>query len=185
MTANYCLVCGHKLETRNIGGTLRRACPACDFVHWGTYSIGVGAVVVRDGKVLLVRRAQDPGRGLWTNPGGFSEQLEVIDKGIEREVLEETGVVATASRIISMRDKPGEAHNLYVVFLMDYVEGEPRSDDVEVDAAGFFSPEEMAGMNVAGLTRWLVGAALNGSGGGLVLDEEPTLSQKGNRLFRV
>src|SRR5579884_918066 len=106
MAANFCLNCGHALETRDIGGTDRRACPACDFVFWGDYSIGVGALVVRDEKVLLIRRAQDPGKGFWTNPGGYCEQLEPISDTVVREVFEETGVTATVTGIAALRDQP-------------------------------------------------------------------------------
>src|SRR5579875_1681121 len=95
ISINFCLACGNALVTREIGGVPRRACPACDFVHWGNYSIGVGALVVRDNRFLLVRRAQDPGRGVWTNPGGYTEQMESIHRTVEREVFEETGVTAT------------------------------------------------------------------------------------------
>lgn len=72
------------METRDVDGTPRRACTQCSFVHWGNYSIGVGALVVKEDKVLLVRRAQDPGKGYWTNPGGYIEQLEPIEETIVR-----------------------------------------------------------------------------------------------------
>lgn len=185
MVANYCLNCGHELETRNIGGTDRRACPACGFVFWGDYSIGVGALVVNDGRVLLVRRAQDPGKGVWTNPGGYCEQLEPIEETIVREVLEETGVEATVNGIVALRDQPRQIHNVYIAFDMTYVSGEPTADGVEVDEAGFYSLEEMDSMNVAGLTRWLVDIALHGSERGLLHDTDPVVElPAGYGLFR-
>jgi ADP-ribose pyrophosphatase YjhB (NUDIX family) len=183
--ANYCLSCGEALETRLIGDVARRACPKCSFVFWGDYSVGVGALVVRDGKVLLVRRAQDPGKGRWTNPGGYMEQLESIEKTIVREVMEETGVTARIKSIVALRDQPRKVHNLYVAFAMEYVEGEPRADQVEVDAAGFYSVEEMKEMNVADFTKWLVDTALNVRDDGLLPDTDPVLTPGGNVLFRM
>ncbi|TMV51628.1 NUDIX hydrolase [Paenibacillus mesophilus] len=184
-TVQYCSSCGTKLETRAIDGHDRIACPACPFVHWGSYSIGVGALLKKDGKVLLVRRAQDPGKGYWTNPGGYIEQHEPIQKTIEREVLEEAGVESRAVGILALRDQPRDIHNVYVAFEMEYVSGEPAPDNYEVDAAGFFSLEEMAAMNVAPFTKWLVNIALNGQNGGLEKDESNDLPLKNAGLFKV
>jgi ADP-ribose pyrophosphatase YjhB (NUDIX family) len=182
---NYCSNCGTPLETRLIDGTARKACPACPFVHWGTYSIGVGALLVHDGRMLLVRRAQDPGKGYWTNPGGYIEQHEPIQRSIEREVLEETGIVARAAGIAAVRDLPRDNHNVYIAFHMDFVEGEPRADGVETDAAGFYSLDEMREMNVAPFTRWLADVALNGRMPGLERDVEPVVPLPQAVLFRV
>jgi ADP-ribose pyrophosphatase YjhB (NUDIX family) len=184
MEPNFCLLCGHQLEIRDIGGASRHACPACSFVHWGNYSIGVGAVIEKDGKYLLVRRAQDPGKGNWTNPGGYIEQHERIEETIRREVLEETGVEAVVRRIVALRDQPRAVHNVYIAFAMEYVGGEPQADGVEVDAAGFYSLEEMGSMKVAALTRWLIDATRQAGGSGLVADGQPLVPLEGNGLFR-
>jgi len=184
--AKFCMSCGHALENRDVDGTIRKACPVCSFVHWGNYSIGVGALVVREGKVLLVRRAQEPGKGYWTNPGGYIEQLEPIEETVRREVLEEAGVEAVVTSVVALRDQPRAIHNVYIAFAMDYVSGEPEPDGVEVDAAGFFSLEEMEAMNVAGFTRWLVDIGLQSSPVGLNIDKEPAWEQiKGYGLFRA
>lgn len=185
MEINYCLSCGHALETRLIDDVERRACPACSFVHWGNYSVGAGALIVRDGKVLLVRRAQEPGKGFWTNPGGYIEQLEPIERTIEREVLEETGVTARVAGVVAVRDQPRVIHNVYIAFAMEYVSGEPQPDGVEVDAAGFYSVAEMADMNVAAFTKWLVDVALNGKAPGLTRDSVPETPLSGYGLFRA
>jgi ADP-ribose pyrophosphatase YjhB (NUDIX family) len=154
-------------------------------VHWGNYSIGVGALVVKDDKVLLVRRAQEPGKGYWTNPGGYIEQLEPIAETIEREVLEESGIQAVVKNIVALRDQPRSIHNVYIAFSMDYVGGEPVPDGFEVDAAGFYSLQEMETMNVAGFTRWLVDVALHSRSEGLTVDDRPIVDLPGHGLFRV
>lgn len=185
MAANFCLNCGHEMETRNINGTDRRACSACEFVFWGDYSIGVGALIVKGDKVLLVRRAEEPGKGRWTNPGGYSEQLEPMEHTIVREVSEETGVTARVNSVVAVRDLPGKVHNVYIAFAMEYIEGEPTPDGIEVDQAGFYNLQEMETMNVADLTRWLVDIALNGKTTGLSCEENPFGSLKKNGLFRI
>ncbi|QMV43047.1 NUDIX hydrolase [Cohnella cholangitidis] len=185
MEVKFCSSCGAGMETREVDGTLRRACTKCSFVHWGNYSIGVGALVVKEDKMLLVRRAQDPGKGYWTNPGGYIEQLEPIEETIVREVREECGVESTIKGIVALRDQPRSIHNLYVAFEMDYVGGEPTPDGVEVDAAGFFGMEEMEAMNVAPFTKWLVDVALRGKSDGLTVDGNPIVPLNGYGLFRA
>jgi ADP-ribose pyrophosphatase YjhB (NUDIX family) len=185
MEINFCSACGQPMESRDIDGTLRRACTACSFVHWGNYSIGVGALVEREGKLLLVRRAQEPGRGYWTNPGGYAEQLEQLHETVCREVFEESGIEAVVTGVAALRDQPRLIHNVYIAFSMDYVGGEPVPDGVEVDAAGFFSLEEMESMNVAPFTRWLVDVAVNGRSDGLRFDEQPIVPLSGYGLFRI
>lgn len=185
MEAKFCMSCGAVLELRNVDGTPRKACPACSFVHWGNYSVGVGAIIIRDGNVLLVRRAQEPGKGNWTNPGGYIEQKELIHDTICREVLEETGVEAVVRSVIALRDQPRDIHNVYIAFAMEYVAGEPRPDGVEVDAAGFYSLEEMESMKVAGFTKWLVHAAMHRESSGLLMDEAPIVTFDGYGLFRA
>ncbi|MGU3472617.1 NUDIX domain-containing protein [Paenibacillus sp. D51F] len=185
MEVNFCSACGDAMETRDIDGTPRRACVSCSFVHWGHYSIGVGALVERGGKLLLVRRAQEPGRGYWTNPGGYAEQLEQLHETVQREVLEETGIQAVVTAVAALRDQPRQIHNVYVAFSMDYIGGEPVPDGLEVDAAGFFSLEEMESMHVAPFTRWLVDVALNGRSDGLKSDPDPIVPLAGYGLFRI
>ena len=54
--------------------------------------IAVGGVVVHDGSLLMVQRAHDPGRGLWSLPGGRVESGEYLADAVRREVVEETGI---------------------------------------------------------------------------------------------
>ncbi|WP_261381598.1 NUDIX domain-containing protein [Paenibacillus cremeus] len=149
-------------------------------MHWGNYSIGVGALVLRDEKVLLVRRAIEPGKGNWTNPGGYIEQHEPIEETIVREVYEESGVRAKVREIVAVRDQPRDIHNVYIAFAMEYQEGDPVPDGVESDGAGFFSLEEMKEMKVAGFTQWLVNIALNQTGAGLKADKSPIVPVNGH-----
>jgi 8-oxo-dGTP diphosphatase len=92
----YCPQCMAALEHRHIGGSLRRACPECDFIHWRNPGIGA-AVVVFDGsdRLLLVKRAESATRpGLWSIPAGFVNYGEEIRDAAARELKEETGLDA-------------------------------------------------------------------------------------------
>ncbi len=181
---NYCPKCGTRLEKKLEGGRERLACPACSYVFFGEFSIGVGGVVIRDGKVLLIRRGQEPFKGWWQIPGGYAEQDEEIEQAVEREVYEESGVRARAKCVLGLRNSLGQpSTNVYVIFLMEPLDGEARRDGEESAEVGFFSPAEIAEMeNVQNLSKWAIRVALSGRQG-LVRVEEANLRRPGYLLF--
>jgi mutator protein MutT len=75
----------------------------------GTVRIAVGAVLRDAGRVLLVRRANPPSRGLWAVPGGRVEPGETLEAAVRREVLEETGLTVRVDGLLGVaeRDDPG------------------------------------------------------------------------------
>ena len=86
--------------------------------------VGVGAVVVDDGRVLLVRRGNEPLKGEWSIPGGAVECGETLEAAIAREVLEETGLAVDVGPIVDVLDRirfdpDGRVHYHYV--LVDFV----------------------------------------------------------------
>lgn len=93
--------------------------------------VGVGAVVVDRGRVLLIERANEPLKGEWSLPGGALELGETLEEGVVREVLEETGLrvepvqVAKAFDRIS-RDDQGRVryHFVLVDFLCHLSDGQ-------------------------------------------------------------
>ncbi|HEY85844.1 MAG TPA: NUDIX hydrolase [Chloroflexi bacterium] len=64
----------------------------------------VGALVLNKGRVLLVKRETAPSKGLWAIPGGKIELGETMDQAVEREILEETGLIIRAGHIIHIFD---------------------------------------------------------------------------------
>jgi ADP-ribose pyrophosphatase YjhB (NUDIX family) len=67
--------------------------------------VGVGAVVVHEGRVLLVRRGHEPLKGRWSLPGGLLELGESLTAGAAREVLEETGLVVEPVELVELLDR--------------------------------------------------------------------------------
>ena len=67
--------------------------------------VGVGAVVVEENRVLLVRRGQEPLKGKWSLPGGMLELGETLEDGVAREVSEETGLSVEPVELIELLDK--------------------------------------------------------------------------------
>jgi ADP-ribose pyrophosphatase YjhB (NUDIX family) len=84
----FCPRCGSPAE--HCGDHV--TCPECGYVVWSNSIPGVEAVIERDGHVLLARRANEPGKGLWDLPGGFPEEREEPLAALHREVREETGL---------------------------------------------------------------------------------------------
>jgi ADP-ribose pyrophosphatase len=92
----------------------------------------VGAIVFRDGAVLLVTRGTEPGRGRWSVPGGAIELGETAEQAAARETLEETGVVVRPIRVVDVFDyiERGDSgrvkwHYVLIDLLCDHVSGEP------------------------------------------------------------
>jgi ADP-ribose pyrophosphatase YjhB (NUDIX family) len=67
--------------------------------------VGVGAVVVHEGRVLLVRRGSEPLKGHWTLPGGVLEVGETLVEGVAREVREETGLLVEPLELVELVDR--------------------------------------------------------------------------------
>ena len=109
------------------------------------YNIGVGGAVVRDDRLLLVRRASRRGRGNWQVPGGFIEPDETIEEAVVREVVEEASVTTEVQGVLGVRNRydPDVGNSLYIVLLLHPVSGEPEPDAREVDRAGYFTLEEI------------------------------------------
>ena len=185
----YCPRCGAELGWKFDGGRDRPACQAegCRFIHFGDFSIGCGGVVIRDNKALLIQRGINPNRGAWQIPGGYVEADEEILTAVEREVLEEAGVVARVLDVVGVRHAIAEpVANIYVVFRLEPVSGEPRYDGEETIGAGYFSLEEMGRMEgVQGFSTWAIHRALaTPRGAGFTLeDTELTRQRPGWTLF--
>lgn len=67
--------------------------------------VGVGGVVIRGNRVLLVRRGREPLKGAWTIPGGMLELGESLKEGVKREILEETGLKVTPLEALTVFDR--------------------------------------------------------------------------------
>lgn len=124
--------------------------------------VGVGAVVLREGRVLLVRRGAAPATGLWAIPGGALELGETLQEAAEREIREETGIAIRAGEPlftcdVIRRDSAGAVRFHYVIVDMaaEYVAGEVRGGDDALEAR-WVAPEETAQLSVTDTTLKLL-----------------------------
>ena len=79
--------------------------------------VAVGAIVVRDGALLMVRRAREPASGLWTVPGGHLEHGEHLAEAVRREVAEETGLDVEVRDLMGIFEVVGEPHFVILDFV--------------------------------------------------------------------
>lgn len=94
----FCPACG--TESQEIGSIPFR-CEACGFSNFFGPVAAVGGLVTRgDDRLLMVRRARDPGKGKWGLPGGFVDRDETVEQALAREVLEETGLEVKRSEYL-------------------------------------------------------------------------------------
>ena len=114
--------------------------------------LAVSAAIIREGKVLVVRRARPPAKGIYTVPGGVVEAGETLVEAVKREVREETGldiepVTLAGHREAVMRDKDGrvERHFVVLCFASRWLGGEPALND-ELSEAAWLTLQELGGL---------------------------------------
>jgi ADP-ribose pyrophosphatase YjhB (NUDIX family) len=128
--------------------------------------LAVSAAVVREGKVLLVRRARHPALNLYTLPGGVVEAGETLRDAIIREVREETSltiepITLAGQREVIVRDAQGrvERHFVILCFAARWRTGEPVLNE-ELDDARWLAPDEIAALSTTEGLADIVAAAL-------------------------
>ncbi|HEV8475049.1 MAG TPA: NUDIX hydrolase [Methylomirabilota bacterium] len=93
-TIRFCPLCAAPLGRAPVPPDQREqaVCSACGFVFYLNPKVVAGTIPEQDGRVLLTRRSINPGRGLWTFPGGFVDFGESVTDAAVRETFEETGL---------------------------------------------------------------------------------------------
>jgi ADP-ribose pyrophosphatase YjhB (NUDIX family) len=129
--------------------------------------LAASAAIVRDGKVLVVRRARAPASGLFTLPGGVVEIGETLTEAVAREVREETGMaiepVALAGfreAIVRDADSRVERHFIILCFASRWRAGEPVLNE-ELSEAHWLDPAELAGLPTTPGLAEIVAAAFD------------------------
>ncbi len=124
--------------------------------------VGVGAIIIEDGRVVLVKRRHAPLQGKWSIPGGVLEVGETLRTAAVREVLEETGLSVEPGELLGVfervvPDEQGKMRYHYVLidFLCSRVAGELLAGD-DAEEVGWFRREELAALELARETEEVI-----------------------------
>ncbi len=127
--------------------------------------LAVSAAIMRDGKILVVRRARKPALNLYTLPGGAVETGETLTEAVRREVREETQldvepVAIAGHREVIVRDAQGrvERHFVILCFAARWIAGEPVLNE-ELDDARWLIPAELSSLRTTDGLAEIVAAA--------------------------
>lgn len=144
VNVKFCPRCGAEVAHEDKFGMLRPVCPQCEWIHFVNPKVAAAVLIEKDGRVLLVRRANEPYRGLWTLPAGFVNGNEDPAEAAARECLEETGLSVHVTRVLDVI--AGREHkrgaDFIIVYLAEVVSGELMADD-DADAAEWFARSEL------------------------------------------
>lgn len=132
--------------------------------------VGVGALIVQGGRIVLIKRGHAPLAGEWSIPGGMLELGETVRQGTEREALEETGLRVRAAELVGVFDRVVRDdhqrifyHYVLIDFLCEVLSGELQAAGDAADAR-WFTPEEVEALALAFDTAEVVRRALSKSG---------------------
>lgn len=149
----YCSVCAAVLELRESNGALRPVCPACGRVVYYDPKVAAITIISREGKVLLIRRANQPGYGLWSVPGGYVDRGEVVEEAAIREIREETGLEVEIDLLLGLYSEAGRP--VIVAAFSGNERGGELEPGPEALDLGFFALENLPTMAFPGDARIL------------------------------
>lgn len=137
----FCPVCGSALEPRvlKITEPKRLVCTntACGFVFYLDPKIAVGTIIrVDSGRIVLVKRAIEPGYGKWVFPGGYVDRGEEITLAALREAKEEAGLDVRLDHLVNIYSYAGRAP-MIVVYAATMISGDLAVDDEGLEAREF------------------------------------------------
>jgi ADP-ribose pyrophosphatase YjhB (NUDIX family) len=124
---------------------------------YATPKIDVRGVVLREGRVLLVRERSDGG---WTLPGGWADVGDTPTEAVTREVREETGFTVRVVRLLALYDRdaprhghPPYAYHAYKAFFLCEMTGGEAALSVETDGVDFFAPDALPRLSTLRVTE--------------------------------
>ncbi|MBI3023380.1 MAG: NUDIX hydrolase [Thaumarchaeota archaeon] len=124
--------------------------------------VGVGALIHKGGKILLIKRRFEPNKGRWSLPGGLVERGEKVEEAALREVKEELGIGVTLERLIDIANEiipDGKGRVKYHYVLIDFL-ARPKVGRIRLNKESssyrWFEPETIEKLNTSRNTRAIV-----------------------------
>jgi ADP-ribose pyrophosphatase YjhB (NUDIX family) len=143
----FCPLCGHEgLELRvpRRDDRLRPVCLNCGYVHYVGPVVAAGVILHDGDRLCLVRRAHEPGLGLWTFPGGFVDLDEEVPEAALREAVEETGCRGEIERLVGVYNSLGpRGKRVVIVIYAARLVGDGGGGSEEVAEVRWFTRDEL------------------------------------------
>ncbi len=124
--------------------------------------VAASAVIIRDGKVLMIKRGHEPNKGKWSIPGGKIELGETVDEAAQREVFEECNIKIEILKLLFVgenivRDNTGRVkyHFVLIDLLAEYKSGEITAQS-DAEEYRWATPEELPGLDITPQLRSLL-----------------------------
>lgn len=139
----FCPLCGGPLGLRLIkaGEPERLVCGACGFIFYIDPKLAVLALIPWEGGLVMVRRAIEPGYGLWVVPGGFVDLGETLEEAVVREAKEEAGLQVRVVRLLNAYSYR-TSRTVILAYVTEPLGGEPAPGDEELEVR-VFTPGEI------------------------------------------
>jgi 8-oxo-dGTP diphosphatase len=137
----FCLRCGGPFERRVVKANepVRPVCARCGFVFYLDPKVAVGTIIATaSNRIVLVRRAIEPGYGQWVFPGGYVDRGEPLVTAAVREAREECGLDVRLDHLVNVYSYPGRAP-VIIVYAATAVGGVLAIDDESLESAEFDS----------------------------------------------
>jgi ADP-ribose pyrophosphatase YjhB (NUDIX family) len=142
--ANFCPVCGTALEQGQRFGKVRPVCPDCGHVVFFEPKVAVVMIAAEDERVLLIKRAVNPGKGWWSLPAGFVDAGEDPKDTVRREMLEETGLEVEIDRLIDVFPRSNDSGTADIIIAYRVrVTGGMLAPLDDAEEARWFAPDEL------------------------------------------
>lgn len=154
----FCPRCGAKVNHEEKFGKIRPVCPQCNFIYFQDPKVAAAVLVEEDSRVLLVRRANEPYRGLWALPAGFINGGEDPAEAAARECLEETGLIVNIKKVLDVIT--GREHergaDFIIVYSAEVISGEMSPAD-DADAVEWFERNNLPNLAFKATQKILLG----------------------------
>ena len=142
---HYCPICATPFEEKLVSGTQRPSCPGCGFVLFTDPKVVTVVVLSHKERLLLGKRAINPGMGEWSFFGGYVDRGEVVETSAKREVKEETNLDIEISGLIGVYSTQGNPHILLAYYAKiedDQIQQLQRQPE-EVSELAFFTLDQL------------------------------------------
>ena len=143
-THKFCPNCGHPLKPEPNESHTHSLCSRCGQTIYYDPKVAATTVISDNQQVLLVKRGNEPGYGLWSLPGGYVDRGEIVEEAAAREVLEETGLSVKITSLIGVFSQ--KTHPVIVIaFAGEQISGSIETSD-ETLAVEFFNIDDLPEM---------------------------------------